>query len=282
MSAQSPEPFASPCLPQFDKSVIYENSDFEEALARVEFIACQRRSGALVTGESGTGKTVLLGQVIRQLRRQGIDSVYLNVQGISDLELLWTLNSKFASPYSTGETRLRLWRGIQERIEEYRCLNQPLVLLVDHADQAGNDVQTTLLRITQIDSVGPRMLTTVLAAESKYAFRIAPRLLGICDLQVQLPTWSLEDTIRYLELLTRSQDPEATFLGDAAVRLQELASGNPRQIVRLADLARLAILDQASSWIDAETIDDVFRELYPNGQLGATNLDDLFANRGFN
>lgn len=269
MSIHSTESSATTSLPQFDRGVVYESLDFEEALARIEFTACQRRSGALVTGEPGTGKTLLLGRVARLLRRQGIDSVYINAYGISDLELLWLLNSRFASPYFTGESRLRLWRGVQDRIDEYRCTNQPVVLLVDHADQASGDVQSTLLRLTQIDATGPRVMTTVFAAESKFAFRITPRLLDVCELQVELGSWSLTDTIRYLELLTNSKDPEATFLGDAAVRLIELTRGNPRRITQLADLARLAILDQASNWIDAAIIDNVYRELSPVYQLAS-------------
>ena len=150
---------------------------------------------------------------------------------------------------------------MQDRLEELRCQGLPLVLLIDHTDQSSSDLQTMLLRLLKSQEVGGRMLTTILAVDEAQRFRVHPALLELCELRIELEPWALDDTIRFLEDQYVAVDGSCPFLGDAAVRLQELSQGMPRRVVHLARLAHLSSMDQEDIAIDAETISEVYDEL---------------------
>ncbi|HKD38008.1 MAG TPA: hypothetical protein VKB78_14445, partial [Pirellulales bacterium] len=54
-----------------DPKFFYESPTHEEALARLRFLVEERQRLGMLMGESGTGKSMLLEVVARQLRRGG-------------------------------------------------------------------------------------------------------------------------------------------------------------------------------------------------------------------
>ena len=244
---------------------------FDEALARLQFLIDHRRRLGVLLGPAGVGKSALLARLAHQQRRAGAEVACVDLLGLSEQEFLWTLAARLKTPVGASETRFKIWRAIGDRLLEHRCQDLHTVLLFDHADQSGSDVQTLVLRLVHADPLPDAKLTVVLAAEPDRLQRIDRRLLELCDLRIDLEPWSETDTAEFIEQsLMNASQPGDAFDSAAIARLHEFSGGVPRRVRQLADLAFLAGLGQQLSHVDAETIDCVQAELSLAGALPAT------------
>ena len=240
----------------------------DEAFARLQFLVDNRRRLGVLLGPAGVGKSALLAQLAHQQRRAGAEVACVDLLGLSEQEFLWTLAARLKAPVGTSETRFKIWRAIGDRLLEHRCQNLHTILLFDHADQTGGDVQTLVLRLLHADPSPEVQLTVVLAAEPERVERIDHRLLELCDLRIDLEPWTEADTADFIEQrLMNAGRPGDTFDPTAIARLHECTGGVPRRVRQLADLAFLAGIGQQLSHVDADTIDSVHAELSLAGVL---------------
>jgi type II secretory pathway predicted ATPase ExeA len=219
----------------------YPTAGHNEALARIEYLVESRRRLGALLGETGTGKTLMLREATRRLARQGHTTVVVSALGTTTREVLWqTACSLKTSPREDADLPW-LWRQIVDRVAENRIQQVNTVLFVDDAGQAGPDLMTQLVRLARLDTSPAARWTVVLAAEPGQAARWNDGLRSLVDLRIELPAWTAEDTVGYIQTaLVEAGRLEPLFDDEALQTLHELSAGVPRQVARLADYALLA------------------------------------------
>jgi type II secretory pathway predicted ATPase ExeA len=119
-----------------------------------------------------------------------------------------------------------------------------------------------LVRLSRLDLSPAARWTIVLAAEPLEAAHWNNALRESIDLRVDLPPWSMEDTVGYVQTaLVDAGCLEPVFEDSALARLHELADGVPRRVTRLAEYALLAAATTGATSIDASTVDAVHEEI---------------------
>jgi len=238
---------------------------FEEASARLQYLVDRGARLGMVIAESGNGKTTLLENFADDLRRAACITAHVNVAALDPEELIWSIASKLQTPVEHNWNLFQLWRALNDRFAELRFLREQAVILIDDAGLASNDVLLHLYRLIQSEIAGDARLSIVLSATSETAVRLGRRLLDLVELRIELPAWNAVETKALVDGITAASDPDGgrpvRFSNHAAERLHELAGGSPRVIVRLAELARLAVQADGRDSVDAETVDGVHREL---------------------
>ncbi|MEQ8209007.1 MAG: AAA family ATPase [Lacipirellulaceae bacterium] len=249
-------PFASGLQPAFH----HETAGLAEAEARLRFLASGTRQAALLLGERGSGKTLLVNRFAQTSRGQNRSVAVVDAAGLSPTELLWQTSSALAIGPGKHETQVALFRQLADFAFTHGT-NPPTILIVDNADQAGPDLQTQLIRLMRLPAPA-NWLALVLVSETQAAGRLQASLLEAVDLQIDLENWTEEETIGYLQMaLFEAGCDRPAFDQEALGALHALAEGIPRRVNRLAEQALIAGAAEQAEQVRVETIEAAFASL---------------------
>jgi general secretion pathway protein A len=255
----------SPFRGTLDWRRFFRSPIHEEALARLEFLADERRRLGLLLGPAGCGKTLLLEVFARTLRRRGAQVANVNLLGTDLHEFLWLVAAELGINPDRGADLFQLWRSLLDRLAENRYQQLDTILLLDDADETPTAVLDHVVRLAQTDNVAGGRLTVVVTATtapSSSAVRLSSRLLELADLRIDLDAWEPADTVQYVTTaLAQVGGTDLIFSTEALHQLHDLAGGIPRRVAQLANLALLAGAGRELEQIDADTVDSVYHEL---------------------
>lgn len=252
----------SPFAPRYAAKCFFASPTHDEALARLLFLVEDGRRVGLLLGPHGSGKSVVLDVLRRELRKTGVTVALLGLLGLDEDEVLWQLAAACGLNPPTGATRNWLWRNLQDFLTIERHQQRATALLFDDAHEATPEVLALLSRFLDWDQTPESRLTVVLAAAPDLAARLGQRVLQLAELRVSLEPWDAHDTADYLRaMLTAAGGPVEAFRDDALERVHSLANGNPRRVAQLANLALLAGAGRELPQVDADTVQGVYDEL---------------------
>ena len=255
----------SPFRGTLDWRRFFRSPIHEEALARLEFLAEERRRLGLLLGPGGCGKSLLLEVFARGLRRTGAQVANVNLLGIDLHEFMWLIAAEVGLNPDRNSDMFQLWRSLVDRLAENRYQQLDTVLLLDDADEAPPAIMDHVIRLIQADNAAGGRLTVVLTATTapaSSAVRLPSRILELADLRIDLDAWEAGDTVQYVAAaLAQAGGTDGIFTTDALHHLHDLAGGIPRRVAQLANLALLAGAGRSLEHIDAETVDSVYHEL---------------------
>ncbi|TWT88873.1 hypothetical protein Mal64_23610 [Pseudobythopirellula maris] len=240
----------------------YPSQPLDEAAARVDYLVQQRRRLGAVVGECGVGKSVALAAIEREQRDQGVEAVRVDGLGLSPRELLWRLATGLGAGADGADDAARLFRRVEDRLAENRWQRRSTLLLVDDADQLGPDGERMLARLARLEETAEARWTIVVALRPAALSRLNELLLHLVDLRVDLPAWTEEDTVGWVQTqLVEAGRYEPVFTDAALRRLHLLAEGKPRHVARLADYALLAGASARAASVTPEVMARVFNEI---------------------
>lgn len=238
-------PFAGGGAPLF-----YEGESQAEALARLRYVAANRRH-ALLLGERGVGKSLAMSQFADGRRREGQRCVTIGMAGLTARELLWQIAAGLSLAPRPDDDAVRLFRRLSDYAAATDWRRGSELLLLDDADQAGPDVRTQLLRLLCLGGETP-WATMVIAANAKNSRRLGEELLEATDLRIELEPWSEADMVGYVQhALVNAGGDRPVFEDEALSAMYALTDGIPRKVNRLADHALLGAAADEHDMVDA-------------------------------
>jgi general secretion pathway protein A len=252
----------SPFAPRYAARHFFASPTHDEALARLQFLVDDGRRVGLLLGATGSGKTVTLEVLRRELRKSGATVALLSLLGVDEEETLWQLCASFGLNPSTGASRAWMWRSLLDFLATQRHQQRATAILFDDAHEATPDVLALVSRFLDWEQTPESRLTVVLAAMPEFAPRLGRRVLQLAELRVSLERWDSRDTADYIRaMLAAAKCEQTAFTDEALDRIHRLADGSPRRVAQLANLALLAGAGRELPQVDLETVQSVFDEL---------------------
>jgi len=252
----------SPFPADVDPARYYANPGQDEALARLMFLVQQHRRLGLLTGEPGTGKSLLLAVLADRLTRDNHPCVRLNLTAVGAGEFAWLVAAGLGLNPGENDSPVRLWRTIADRVAENRYQQIGTTFLFDDVDHGSPELAASLLRLAHCDPSPAAQTTLILAADVRRVLQLGSRLLQLAELRIELESWDDATTAGYLSAaLQKAGGAGQVFEPQAAQRIQQLCDGLPRRINHLAELALVAGAGQKLRHIDGRTVDAVYDEL---------------------
>lgn len=237
----------------------------EEALARMEFIVQNGRSGGLIVGADGTGKTLLLDVFSERIRRTA-DAYLLDAAGMDENALLFRLAEKTGGLSAARRNPVLMRRAIESRFAAAAYQHRPWVVLLDDVAAASPKIAVGLIYLSRLrwdDSPSPILFLTARPQEVRH---IPRQCLNLLDLRIELEPWDADEVeahvARQIQAAGR-EDWQSVFDPEAVRRIAQLSGGVPREVHRLADLCLTAAAGADARPIDPEIVDAVHDELYP-------------------
>ncbi|MEO0531356.1 MAG: AAA family ATPase, partial [Planctomycetota bacterium] len=239
----------------------YPTGPLAEAAARADYLVSQRRRVGVLLGGRGWGKTTAAAAIAAEQRRAGVQTVLLDVVGLTARELLFRVAEGLAAAPDAADCQMRLWRRIEDALAESRWQERTTLLIVDDAEELGPDSQQQLVRLARLEADPAARWTILLATAPEALDRLNKSLLHLIDLRIDLSAWSLDDTVGYIQsALIDAGRFDPVFTDGALDLLHELTRGVPRHVARLADFALLAGAGKQATTVGRDLVEQAFAE----------------------
>jgi general secretion pathway protein A len=250
-----------------DAKFYYPSEVHQGALLKLRYAVENERGAALLTGAAGSGKTLLVQSLKRQLDPRFTPFVHLVFPQMSVSELLAYLAAEMgALGGAKGVVPVdESIRGLQRFLNENARRGSHAVIAIDEAQLLiDSDALETLRLLMNLEAEAKPALTLLLVGQPQLlpALERMPGLEARLGVKCLLRPLNLEETISYVtHRLTAAGTSQEIFTSGALAALHQLTGGNPRRINRLCDLALLIGYAEEQVRINAPHIEAVCSEL---------------------
>jgi type II secretory pathway predicted ATPase ExeA/tetratricopeptide (TPR) repeat protein len=246
----------------------------------------QRAGLMLLTGEVGTGKTVLLRHLFNELTGM-IQSVFPPYPIQTFAELLSFLSAEFGLDINEASPRSKLQvlhDFLSARYEEGRTE----VLLLDEAHDVADDILASLPELAGLGRTNEKLLQIILVGQRGFEQKLAGHTLRPlaqhiavrCRLN-RLPEHEVEMLIRHRLRIAGCEHMDL-FSPAAIRRVAVYSQGLPRLINLLCDAALLLTYKRGQQTVPAEIIESIAEDLELTARSevvrSATDLRETLAN----
>lgn len=241
-----------------DRRWFYEGPTHEEALARLLFLVEQRRRCGLLAGSAGTGKSMLLSVLKHAVKHAQGEAVAIDLVGMDATDLLWELASQLRLSPQADDSRLTLWRKVEDALLG-NCLAQTrTVLLFDHLDRADNSCPGIIARLMHLNCRSTPWTTIIAAVRKNSLPEYRDIFQDAIDLQIEVATLNQDESRDYVLSQLKSVGRRESLFTDAALNcIFEKSNGLPREINRLCDLSLLSAMSTRATSVSEDVVASV-------------------------
>lgn len=250
-----------------DPRSYYPTEAHQGALLKLRYAIEGRRPAAVLAGPSGTGKTMLVEILKRQLPERYRPFVHLVYPQLLPAELFGYLADELGAPPagSSQQPLDQVLRRLQSRLVELARQGQHAVLAVDEAHLLSDPRTWAALRLLLNFTVAGNPTLTLLLVGAPLLLSLLerqPELENRVSVKCLLRPLSLEETFSYVShRLASAGGSGGIFDGGALEALFQQARGVPRLLNRLADLALLVGFAEDRRQLGAGQIETIADEL---------------------
>ena len=258
-----------------DPSFLFPTTRHNEALASLYYGVTAHRGFVVLTGEVGTGKTLILRSLLGLLQRRDVAFALIFNPTLSPLEFMRYIARDFGLPVGdkAKDELIHVLNGFLLQRHQKRLTT---ILVVDEAHHLTLEVLEEIRLLTNLETSQQKLLQIVLAGQPELDLKLDShelrQLKQRIALRCHLDPLSLNETREYMR--RRLQIAGATgaiqiFSGPAIEAVFSHSRGIPRVINTICENALLAGYAKHAATITSEIIDDVAQDL----RLGVVVVD---------
>jgi general secretion pathway protein A len=252
-----------------------------EALAALYYGVRRHKGFVVVTGEVGTGKTLLLRCLLRLLENsKDVAYAYLFNSRLSPTDFLQYVLSDFGMPAS-GRNKCELLLDLSNFLVERGSKQMTTVLIVDEAHDLSADTLEELRLLSNLETNEDKLIQIILVGQPELDKKLDSnelrQLKQRIALRAQLGALSAQQTKEYIEQRLRiaGADPNAPplFSPEAVDSVYAYSRGYPRLINTICENALIGAYARQLSLVTPNIVDDVAGEfrlepaLAPQGKI---------------
>ena len=258
-----------------DPSFLFPTTRHNEALASLYYGVTTHRGFVVLTGEVGTGKTLILHSLLGLLQRRDVAFALIFNPTLSPLEFMRYLARDFGLPVG-DKAKDELIHMLNGFLLQRHQKGLTTILVVDEAHHLSPEILEEIRLLTNLETSQQKLLQIVLAGQPELDLKLDShelrQLKQRIALRCHLDPLSLNETREYIGRRLRIAGATGVvqiFSGPAIEAVFRHSRGIPRLVNTICDNALLAGYAKHAATITSEIIDDVARDL----RLGAVAVD---------
>ena len=239
-----------------------------EALASLYYGVRWHKGFIVVTGEVGTGKTLLLRCLLRLLgASKDVAYAYLFNSRLAPTEFLQYIVSDFGLP-SAGKNKGELLLQLGQFLISRGAKKLTTVLIIDEAHHLSEEILEEVRLLSNLETTDEKLLQIVLVGQPELDEKLDSvelrQLKQRIALRAHLGSLDADETREYIErrLQIAGADPHraSIFSVEAISAIFRYSQGLPRLINSISENSLVAAYARQLSVVSAEIVDDVARE----------------------
>jgi general secretion pathway protein A len=251
-----------------DPNCFVSTRKHNEALAALYYGVRWHKGFVVVTGEVGTGKTLLLRCLLRLLKdSQDIAYAYIFNGRLSPTEFLQYILSDFGLPAS-GKNKSELLLDLAHILVSRGSKGLTTVLIIDEAHHLSEDILEEIRLLSNLETVDDKLLQIVLVGQPELDEKLDTfglrQLKQRIALRAQLAPLDPADTREYIEkrlqIAGADLHGEAIFPAETMAAVYRHSKGLPRLINTVCENALIAAYARQLHAVTPEIIEDVALE----------------------
>ena len=251
-----------------DPTCFVPTARHNETLASLYYGVRRHKGFVVVTGEVGTGKTLLLRCLLRLLEEsRDVAYAYLFHNSLTPNEFLQYILLDFGLPAS-GKNKTEMLFELSQFLLSRNSRQLTTVLIVDEAHHLSKELLEEVRLLSNLETFDDKLLQIVLVGQPELDLKLDSmglrQLKQRIALRTQLGPLNLEETQRYIEhrLQVAGADPEQVtlFPSKTVGKVHEYSKGFPRLINTICENALITAYARQSSTITSDIIEEVARE----------------------
>lgn len=253
------KPFENTPNPRY----LYYSQKHEEGLARLNYAISERKGAALMTGEFGSGKTVLSRALEELLDNSKYKMVFITNSQLPAFDFLIGI-AKQLGLEKTPERKVELLDQINEMLRRNMNIGKDTVIVIDEAQLIESREVFEELRLLLNFQLNDRfLLTLILLGQPELRERVntIPQLKQRMAVRYHLSGLSAEETKNYiLHRLKIAGREQPAFKEEVIPLIHEYAKGLPRDINNLCDMSLFVGYAKKLTLIDELVVRDVIKD----------------------
>lgn len=256
------KPFENTPDPQF----IYWSKQHEEAFSRMMYVIHERKGAAMLTGEYGSGKTLISRLLVEKLlsEEKYQTALILNPM-LSPSQLIREIIHQLGGHVAATASKSVVYNKINELLFELHRNNKYAVVVVDEAqaiEKKANFEEFRLLLNFQLNDSFLLSVILIGQPELKPKINLLPQLDQRIGLKFHLRTLDLDETGEYIaHRMKIAGSTSKIFSREAISEIFNFSKGVPRIINNVCDLCLLVGSAGDLKSIDLETAKKVVADL---------------------
>jgi len=255
-----------PFEPVPDPKYFFTSSKHKTALSYLEYGFLTHLGFIVITGEPGTGKTLLIKKFLTLFRKVAVATI--TNTNLDPLEFLQAVLQKFNISYNKNETKAHLLDKLQKFLTHKYTEKQPVILIIDEAQNLPFEVLEEIRMLSNLQTEKENLLQIILvgqpALRNKLHHPSLKQLLQRVSLNYHLLPLEKTETEAYIKhrLKVAGARNADIFLPEAIEAIFKHTRGIPRLINTICDAALVYGFADELKIITENVINDVVKEMY--------------------
>jgi general secretion pathway protein A len=246
-----------------DPGFLYSTKRHNEALAALYYGVRRRKGFVVLTGEVGTGKTLLVRCLLQILRRADVAYAYVFNSRLTPMEFLQYIAGDFRLP-TAGKSKSELLLELGSYLIARGQRNLTTVLIVDEAHHLSVDVLEEIRLLTNLETPRAKLLQILLIGQPELDEKLDAdnlrQLKQRIALRYSLAPLELGEVGGYIHRrlqLAGSAKPDIIFPIETVLEVHRHSRGYPRLINTLCENGLIHSYAKQSPSVTPEIIDEI-------------------------
>jgi general secretion pathway protein A len=247
-----------------DPSFLFPTRRHNEALAALYYGVRRHKGFVVLTGEVGTGKTLILRCLLQTLKQsEDVKYAYVFNGRLSPLEFLQYIASDLGLP-AAGKNKSELLLQLAHYVVSRGEKKLTTVLVVDEAHHLSTDILEEIRLLTNLETADEKLLQILLVGQPELDEKLDSvdlrQLKQRIALRSHLASLDLNETKGYIERrlqLAGSPNPSKVFPQDTIVTIHRHSRGTPRLINTICENALVVGYARQAAQVTPDIIDAI-------------------------
>ncbi|QTH63641.1 AAA family ATPase [Psychrosphaera ytuae] len=246
-------------------NLMYPSQRHQEAIAYLRYGLRGNGGFVMLTGEVGTGKTMVSRAVLTDLP-DDMHVAYVLNPTLNRIQLLQTVCDAFQISVADEQDHKKLSDALQTFLVESHQRGESCLLVVDEAQLLDADALEQLRLFTNIETNDKKLLQIILIGQPELQEKLAQRELRQLAQRItaryHLLPLNEQETTEYINHRIRAVGaPRPLFEKKAIKAIYKHASGTPRLINLLADRSLMGAFAQGAPLVSAKVVKQAAKEI---------------------